>query len=126
MKVSKSDKAIKPILTACYPEWKGRKVSLAVCASYQMSDYWSEGSRNFVKAYYLPNGSTAETSPWANIPWDKRATARVQIPAGVALVEHSIFCGKDAGVTIYVGADDLTKLLPSKDAQIRFLKAVAS
>lgn len=112
MKVSKSDKAIKPILTACYPEWKGRKVSLAVCASYQMSDYWSEGSRNYVRAYSLVDGKVAEAIGLAQIPMNHLAHARVAIPAGVALVEHSIFCGKDAGVTIYVTTADLPRIMP--------------
>ena len=118
MKVSKSDKAIKPILTACYPDWKGRKVSLAVCGSYQMSDYWSEGSRNFVRAYSLVDGKVADALPLAKNPFRDQAHARVEIPAGVALVEHSIFCGKDAGVTIYVNADDLKRLLPGATATL--------
>ena len=37
-------------------------------------------------------------APWVNPIEGKR----VEVPEGVAVVEHSIFCGKDCGITIYV------------------------
>jgi hypothetical protein len=34
------------------------------------------------------------------------------MPPNVIVVEHSIFCGKDVGITIYVRPANLAKLLP--------------
>jgi hypothetical protein len=110
-KVSKSDKQIKAILQATYPEWKGRKVRITTATEYQMSDYWSEGSRNYVQALAIATGAAAANAVAGN-PFKAGAHARIEIPSGVALVEHSIFCGKDGGITIYVRPEDLAPHLP--------------
>jgi hypothetical protein len=120
VKVSRADRAIRPLLVACYPDWKGRKVSVSVATSYQMSDYWSEGSRHYVRAFDLATGKIADHA--ASNPFRDQAHARVTIPDGIALVEHSIFCGKDAGITIYVTAGSLARLLPG-NASARTCKA---
>lgn len=112
-KVSKSDKAIRAILSVCYPGWTGRKVSVRVATQYQMADYWDGGSRSFVVGYELATGRKAETLGASQIPMNRLAHAVVSIPAGVALVEHSIFCGRDAGVTVVVRPEDAVRLLPS-------------
>lgn len=111
MKVSRSDKTIKAILAATYPEYKGRKITVIPATSYQMMDYWSEGSRHFVKAYALVNGRVAASSSAAQTPWRGEAHARVAVPVGILLVEHSIFCGKDCGITIYVNPENLAAAL---------------
>lgn len=116
IKVSRSDESIKTILSKTYPEWKGRKVFVLAATSYQMSNYWSEGSRNFVKAYSLTKGVAADPSGIAQTPFHASAHARVEIPKDAVLVEHSIFCGKDTGVTIYVHPDNLVKFLPAPEA----------
>ena len=116
-KVRRSDKPIKALLSACFPDWKGRKVSVRTASTYQMSDYWSEGSRNYVRAYSLADGSTADVVGAAQTPMNAAAHARVEIPSGIAMVEHSIFCGKDSGITIYVRESDLCHLVtPALDA----------
>lgn len=40
------------------------------------------------------------------------AHATVEIPDGVALVEHTIFQGEDTGVTIHVNAATFPRALP--------------
>lgn len=116
IKVSKTDKSIKAVLAATYPEWKGRKVFVQGATSYQMSNYWSEGSRNFVKAYNLATGVAADPSGISQTPFHSSAHATVEIPKDAVLVEHSIFCGKDTGVTIYVNPINLVKFLPAPEA----------
>ena len=39
----------------------------------------------------------------------------VPIPAGFAVVEHHIFCGKDMGLTYYLNSADAQSLLPAPD-----------
>lgn len=112
IKVSKSDKSIKAVISATYPEWKGRKVFVKAATSYQLSNYWSEGSRDFVQAYNLTTGVAAHPSGTSCTPFNQDAHLRIDIPEGVLLVEHSIFCGKDGGVTIYVNPENLVKFLP--------------
>jgi len=112
IKLSRADKSIKALLTACYPEYRGRKVRARVATQYQMSNYWSEGSRDFVVAYHLETGKVVEMATAAGVPMNQIAHAKVGIPAGVVLVEHSIHCGKDCGVTIVVHPDNMPRFLP--------------
>lgn len=113
IKVSKSDKAIKAVLVACFPEWKGRKVRVQVATRYQMQNYWDGGSRCYVMAYSLATGKAAAPSTATTSPFQAAAAATVEIPDGTLLVEHQIFCGKDAGITIYVNPANMAPLLPA-------------
>jgi hypothetical protein len=92
---------LKQIAKACYPEYKGRKFHYCEQREYQMTDYWSEGSRNYAIAYEVSTGKSGLPSDMVHNPMNGGAHARFEIPHGVVIVEHSIFCGKDCGITIY-------------------------
>lgn len=126
IKVSRSDRAIRPLILACFPEWKGRKARVCVATHYQMMDYWDGGSRCYVRAYDLATGRIADPNRDALNPYRGQAHANVPIPDGIALVEHQIFCGKDAGITIHVTPASLARVLPghaSARANVRTCKA---
>lgn len=107
IKVSRSDKAIKAILAATYPEWKGRRVRVVVATNYRLENYWDGGSRCYVKAYAIATGAAAEPVAATSTPWKSEAHAVIEVPQGVLLVEHQIFMGKDAGITIYVNPSNV-------------------
>lgn len=96
----------------CFPEASVRKkVKIRTRKTYQVSDYWSEGSRNFAAFVNLETGEVLQSY---NIPQEfiqKEANpfnlpiARITLSDKFAVVEHTIFCGKDLGYTIYVGED---------------------
>jgi hypothetical protein len=65
-----------------------------------MSDYWDGGSRSFVKAVNLETGRMVDPSTFAQNPMNGAAHATIRIPAGVALVDHSFFCGRDCGLRV--------------------------
>jgi hypothetical protein len=114
--VSRSDKSIRAILAACYPAWRGRKVRVKPATTYRMSAFWADGSRDEVKAYNLVDGTVADPRSAACNPMNAAAHVEIDIPVGVLLVEHSVFMGKDAGVTIHVHPSSLAPLLPKADA----------
>ncbi len=87
------------IAKRAYPEYKGRKFKVSSCKTYFMSDYWSEGSRNYVVAVNLATGDIVHPTQLAHNPYNPAAVSSFRIPAGVALIEHSIFCGHDCGLT---------------------------
>ena len=93
---------IKTLAKKCYPEYKGRKFFTRQSKEYQMSDYWSEGSRNYAVAVRLATGETGLPGDFVHNPMNGGAHARFEIPAGIAIVERSVFCGKDCGITVYV------------------------
>ncbi len=82
------------IALSCYPEYKGRKIKAVARATYYMDNAWGGGSRCFAKAINLATGAIGEAAQVVG--------AEVEIPAGVAIVEHAYFCGQDCGITIYI------------------------
>jgi hypothetical protein len=97
-----TSKLARKIALTCYPEYKGRKISVASAAIYRMADYWDGGSRDYAIAYELESGRTGAPTGAVHNPMNGAAHAEIEIPAGVAIVERSIFCGREVGITIYV------------------------
>jgi len=87
-------KLAKTIALACYPEYRGRKIKVVSRETYYVENMWGGGSRSFAVAYNLVTGAKAAAI--------ETVGPEVKIPAGVAIVEHTFFCGKDCGITIYV------------------------
>jgi hypothetical protein len=112
IKVSITDPAIRKIVSACYPAYKGRKIKVEAKTKYYMSNYWDGGSRDYAIAYHLASGATAAPTVSTTNPMRGQAHAEIEIPEGVAIVEHSIFQGKDVGIRIYVNPANMGKFLP--------------
>lgn len=102
---NKGSKLARRIALTCYPEYKGRKIRFQVNSTYRMADYWDGGSRDYAVAYHLETGRTGAPATMINNPMNAAAHAEIAIPPGFAIVEHSIFCGRDAGITIYVNSE---------------------
>ena len=93
----------KRIALAAFPGYRGRKFNVRAVRTYTLDDYWDGGSRTYVKAVDLATGRVGEPSAMVHNPMNGAAHAQFEIPAGVALIEHSVFCGKDCGLTFVVG-----------------------
>ena len=108
-----------------FPDYTGRKIKTAVRKSYTMADYWDGGSRTYVRAVELATGKIVDPADFVHNPMNHGASATFEIPAGVAMVEHSFFCGKDCGLTIVIG--EPTAIEASQVERIRTaLKAIES
>ena len=108
-----------------FPDYTGRKIKTAVRTSYTMADYWDGGSRVYVRAVELKTGRIVDPADFVHNPMNPGAGATFEIPAGVAMVEHSFFCGKDMGLTIVVGQP--TAIEAAQIANVRAaLKAIES
>lgn len=107
--VTKSHPAVKAILAATFPEWRGRKVRIvATDGPFHFSPAWDGGSRDVVHVVRLADGAVGAYP--CDAPWSDTAQAArdgVKVPPGLAIVMHSTFCGKDAGVSIYVAPPTL-------------------
>lgn len=104
------------IVAATFPGYRGRKIRVGAREKVGLHDLnWSGGSRSEYRAVTLdgiPLGSTAKYAAMA--PWAHHAEgATLPVPEGACIVEHSIFCGKDTGLRIYVNPADMPKLLPA-------------
>ena len=75
---------------------------------------WSGGTRNTYSIVRLADGS-AITPPGVDhgaAPWDKRQDIEVTLEPEFAVLKHSMFCGKDMGLTFYVHPSNITQYLP--------------
>jgi len=104
-KASRTEPLIKQIITATFPDYKGRKIRISTDFPSDLISYWSGGSiKRFV--FYQPgSGKTFEVNS-LEAPWIQHESERKfnedSLPESVVLVEHRFFCGHDLGITIYV------------------------
>lgn len=75
---------------------------------------WSGGSRDTYKAVRLDTGEAVQLSDHYSAPGDaSRRDQTITLQPGIAVVRHSIFCGKDMGLEFYIHPDSAAKLLPA-------------
>ena len=112
--IDRPDETLKRICSVAFPEWRGKKIKLDTDIPSQLNSYWDGGSKDTYVFVELATMKTAHLS--SNHPFFEKDKPRDlnMLPIGMILVKHSIFCGKDAGITIYANAGDLVPLLPAK------------
>ena len=118
------------ILAASFPDYTGRKWRIErESGPVAVTSSWDGGSRDYFAFVRLADMAALPVPTNGNM--FVGSLPAVEIPSGCVLVEHSIFCGKDHGVTFHVRADEATALLPTATealpwAQIVVLTATAS
>lgn len=115
MKVRKRDVAA--VVAAAFPDYRGRRFRLHAAARIRLdSVHWDGGSRNEYVAVHLATGRAAPARVPA--PWFVPSNGiEVDLPVGSLVVEHSVFCGKDAGITVHSHPANLAALLPAAVSQ---------
>lgn len=96
--ISKAHPTVKAILSKCFPSYKGRKVRITEAAS--VTRYVEGGGTSVDDRLIELNGGAVQVAP---APEAFRGPGMVCLDLTVsthALVTHSMFCGKDAGITI--------------------------
>lgn len=117
-------KHLEKILRASFPDYRGRKFRLDMTEAVHCSDtYWDGGSRSqYVgvnlatgKLMPLPDLISGGYAPHADAFY--KLLSSVPLKPGLAIVRHSIFCGKDAGLTIHLHPADGPKSLLAAEKQ---------
>lgn len=95
---------IQGICNAAFPGYAGQKFKLRTAESVDIRSSWDGGSRDYFVFVEL---STLRATPQvpAQSAFDRPLAGHPEatvLPDGIACVEHSIFCGKDMGLTIIV------------------------
>lgn len=104
------------IIRATFPEYRGRKIRVYPAEAVYVHDLnWSGGTRSRYRACTLDGKSLGGMDRYnAMAPWVNPAEgAKLPTMAGACVVEHTIFCGKDAGIRIAVHPSDMPRLLPA-------------
>jgi hypothetical protein len=122
VQVRKNDPGVREIINAAFPGWKGRKVHIEPDTSHRVWDFWDGGSRDYTRFVELSTMRSVSSDAIPREALQKEANPyglaitkdELPIPPGIAVVIHSIFCGKEGGITIKVHPDNLQRLLPGK------------
>ena len=109
------DQTVKDLVRAAFPSYRGRKFYLDVVGErgLNVASCWGGGSRD---DFTFVSVETLRTVPMpAQSAFDRQITGAqsVQLPDGIVCVEHSIFCGKDAGVTVHIPPSMAPRMLPA-------------
>ena len=96
-------KQVKQVAKNAFPNYNGRKFKVQFgTKNMSIRSYWDGGSRTY---YALVNLATMEAkhAPTSHPFFNKVDVEvdNVEIPQGFVIVAHSIFCGKDMGLTVY-------------------------
>lgn len=108
--LSRSNPDVKRLLAITFPQYRGRKIRLSFTERMSLENYWDGGTRSYYRAVDLNTGEVREPARATGNPFNGMAHVEFDLPTGVALVEHSIFCGKDVGITVHVRRESQTML----------------
>ena len=109
-----------------FPDYRGKSFRVkAFVGPMNLTSNWGGGSRDYFALLSLATLRTMPVPENGNPFSNGGKTERVeQLPPNCAVVEHSLFCGKDLGITIFVGQENLAKLLPAPVAMTPDQKVV--
>ena len=111
MKIYTDTKEVRDIAAIAFPSYAGKKFAVdTIAGNIRLDSYWSGGSRDFYALIDMATGRGIPVpengTPFSN---DGQIFTLDRFPANVALVQHTIFCGKDLGVTVLVHPDNLNR-----------------
>ena len=107
------------LMMLAFPSYRGRKFYIDVSESVYIRDFWDGGSRDYARFLHIPSGQIVgsdaipmsmrqKAGNWFGLP-----IAEGTLRPDVALVEHSISCGKDCGLTLTLHPGDAATMLPT-------------
>lgn len=115
MKISKSDyPGLVALMQSAYPTYKGRKFFVEQYDhEFETHSYWDGGTKDyyvFVRADGKQMAVSGADAPWVQYEQNRKA----KLVRGLACVRHTIFCGKDCGLTLMLCSDDMPKMIEMK------------
>lgn len=112
-----TDAMAKKLAHASFPDYNGRKFQVRIVPErtpISVHSYWDGGSREYYVALNLLTYKAMEIPENGGMNSSKKL-APISITENFCLVEHSIYMGKDMGLTFIICEKNATALLPSKD-----------
>lgn len=114
------------IALAAFPQYHGRQFKIKEFAGpMSLVSCWDGGSKS---TYVLLSLETLRSipvpengTPWSN---DGKIARLTELPVNAAVVEHSIFRGKDMGITLYLRPENLTPLLPAPTTELTLFERI--
>ena len=109
-----NDSDVRRLALTAFPEYNGHRFQVQIAKSVDVRSCWDGGSRSFFKFVRLDGSGDTFTVPQQSA-YDPQIIGgdAVDLVPGLACVEHSIFCGRDTGITVYVHPDNAPRYLPA-------------
>jgi len=111
------DDTTKRVLGATFPAYRGRKFKVNRTESLSLfGTMWDGGTKH---TYALVRLDPFGVVQIPTAPFLKRSAMHendLDLPIGYVVVEHRIFCGKDAGITFHVHPSETTMLPAPTDS----------
>jgi hypothetical protein len=103
-----NEPGLKALVSASFPSYGGRKFSFRPTNEVELQGgYWDGGSRSSWAAVRLNDGAAKQLPHWDPPQFGgPQGTPKVTLEPGFVIAEHSIFQGKDMGITFYVHPSD--------------------
>jgi hypothetical protein len=104
---------LRAMARVAFPNYRGRTYQIDASGTVDVRSYWSGGSRDTFVAVNLATRRTLAV-PQNGTPFDGGPIALdgVAIPEGYVIIEHSISCGRDVGITFHVHPNAAAQFLP--------------
>lgn len=100
------DTLVKQVADVAFPDYNGRKFKVEIAKTpLNMASYWSGGSRDYWAVVKLDEMKVVSVPAQSAFDRPIDGIERVNLPAGFVAVKHTIFCGKDLGLTFYVSPE---------------------
>lgn len=110
-----NDETAQTLAKAAFPGYNGRKFRVCVTHpshKFQLESGWSEGSCEKFVIVKLDDMTAVNVSGMDFVGNGfNRMGKEFQLPEGFAIVVHATILGKDAGITIFLLADNAAKLI---------------
>ncbi len=120
MKIYTDCPEVRQIVSIAFPSYSGRKFAVDIIAgNMRLDSAWSGGSRDYYALVDMVSGRSIPI-PENGTPFSNggQIFTLESLPANIALVQHMIFCGKDLGVTVFVGPDNLNRFALPAPAEL--------
>lgn len=98
-------KQAQPIIDRAFPSYSGRKIRVCITEAVVLHDLnWSGGTKNTYVAMRTDDLAVVDLGAMGDIhpAFNGWEGMRIPLRTGFCLIQHSHFCGKDCGLTIYV------------------------
>lgn len=103
------------MLQKTFPSYSGNKIQIKLFKGPMgLNSYWDSGSRDYYVILEMATGKLLEIG--SNHPtFEPGKLNHIDgLLPGFLVAKHTIFCGKDMGVTFFLNSENLTPLLPEK------------
>ncbi len=115
---------VKAMAHTAFPSYTGRKFKLDNSGRpVNMTSHWDGGSRDQFVILQLGSGQTKPV-PQNGTMFDHINVQDTAVPPGFIIVEHTIFCGKDLGITFHVNPETALGFLPDPEPLTPFERIV--